>query len=274
MRVDDFLGAGEGVSCLADLQANESPEQSCFLSRMQQLSRRFRFGAWAFGSKMRFCGADLVQSQDRTEIEISLKEYVLKIKPISMEKSRKTMVDDYCMRRAQAIESFGRSHVMAHNAMPSTKFSSHQPVASKHPQAHGEGHARGQQVSQIPEGSGAMKIRRHCDLKDLRVGVYSDAAWAVRPDGSSQGGMLTFIASEAELQSAKPFPLTVIDWHSKKLVRMRRSSLSAEAQASSLAVDELEWMKVFMSSMVNPYVAIEKDESTLKFGESPVLTDA
>ena len=167
---------------------------------------------------------------------------------------------------------------MAHNTMPSTRFSRHQPVASKHQQAHGEGHARGKQMSQIPDGSGArlysMKIRRHCDLKDLRVGVYSDAAWAVRPDGSSQGGMLTFIASEAELQSAKPFPLTVIDWHSKKLVRMCRSSLSAEAQASSLAVDELEWVKVFMSSMVNPYVAIEKDESMLKFGESPVLTDA
>ena len=55
---------------------------------------------------------------------------------------------------------------------------------------------------------------------------------------------------------------------------MCRSSLSAEAQASSLAVDELEWTKVFMSAMVNPYVAIEKDESMLKFGESPVLTDA
>ena len=59
-----------------------------------------------------------------------------------------------------------------------------------------------------------MKISWHCHLKELRVGVCSDAAWAVRPDGSSQGGMLTFIASGAELQSAKPFKLTVIDWPS------------------------------------------------------------
>ena len=34
-----------------------------------------------------------------------------------------------------------------------------------------------------------FKIRRHGDLADLRLGVYCDAAWSVRPDGSSQGGM-------------------------------------------------------------------------------------
>ena len=55
---------------------------------------------------------------------------------------------------------------------------------------------------------------------------------------------------------------------------MCRSSLSAEAQASSIAVDELEWAKVFFAAMINPVVRIELDVTMEKFGESPVLTDA
>lgn len=99
-------------------------------------------------------------------------------------------------------------------------------------------------------------IRCHCPLDQLRISLYCDAAWSVRPDGSSQGGMLMFLSSQAELDAGEPFPLTIIDWSSKKLVRMCRSSLSAEAQAATIAVDELEWTKVFFAAMVNPYIQI------------------
>ena len=82
------------------------------------------------------------------------------------------------------------------------------------------------------------------------------------------------MSSRSEIAGEAPFPLTVVDWASKKLVRMCRSSLSAEAQAATIAVDELEWAKVFFATTVNPYVAIQLDETMHMFKESPVITDA
>ena len=60
--------------------------------------------------------------------------------------------------------------------------------------------------------------------------------------------MLMFLPNQDEVRGETPFPVTVIDWSSKKLIRMCRSSLSAEAQSATIAVDELEWTKVFMAA--------------------------
>eukprot|EP00913_Durusdinium_trenchii_P017721 g16654.t1 len=76
------------------------------------------------------------------------------------------------------------------------------------------------------------------------------------------------------MESDEPFPLTIFDWASKKLVRMCRSSLSAEAQSAAIAVDELEWAKVFYATTANPYLPIHEDSTMHTFGESPVITDA
>ena len=54
---------------------------------------------------------------------------------------------------------------------------------------------------------------------------------------------------------------------------MCRSSLAAEAQSQTIAVDELELAKVFFASMVNPYVPIQLDETMHMFMQSPVITD-
>eukprot|EP00913_Durusdinium_trenchii_P002397 g2213.t1 len=85
---------------------------------------------------------------------------------------------------------------------------------------------------------------------------------------------LLFVASANELASEKPMALTILDWQSRKLPRMCRSSLSAESQASSAAVDELEWLKVFAAAMVDPFINISEDSTMSKFGPSPLITDA
>ena len=74
----------------------------------------------------------------------------------------------------------------------------------------------------------------------------------IRPDGSSQGGHTIFIGTEDEMNAGKPFALTIISWHSRKLNRMCRSSLSAEAQSVASAIDEVESTKIFTAGMVCP----------------------
>ena len=278
LHVDDFLGAGEGVYSLKDVKTDAAGACDIFQNRVNLLSQRFRFGAWDFGDKMRFCGAEVQQSPELEVISVSLKEYVHKIKPLSMEKMRKNMQDDYCTEK---------EHRMLRALVGAMSW----PVTQCLPQAAAtisilQANINKPMVKDMLDANKCLRfmkevvkdytftIRSHGDIENIRIGVYCDAAWSVRPDGSSQGGMLMFLASHDELQGETPFPLTVIDWSSKKLVRMCRSSLAAEAQSATIAVDELGWAKVFFAATVNPYVPIQLDETMHLFKESPVITDA
>ena len=116
--------------------------------------------------------------------------------------------------------------------------------------------------------------RGHGRLEEIRFGIYSDASWCTRPDGSSQGGWITFVATEAEIGGSKPFPLTVIDWSSRKLTRVCRSSLSAEAQTLAAAIDSLEWTKTVFALMIWPALRPDNEEMMRWLGDSPCITDA
>ena len=67
-------------------------------------------------------------------------------------------------------------------------------------------------------------------MKETRLGLYFDAAWAVRPNGDSQGGYLIFVIKAVDEESGKP-TLNILDYGSKKLPRKARSSLIVEVQA-------------------------------------------
>ena len=96
LHVDDYIGGGENVFNVADLEGEYDGQFLCFRDRLCGLSRRFRFGNWSFGEKMQFCGAEVSQSLDFETISISMEDYVKKVKPISIAKHRKTMSDDPC----------------------------------------------------------------------------------------------------------------------------------------------------------------------------------
>ena len=85
---------------------------------------------------------------------------------------------------------------------------------------------------------------------------------------------MVFVAPRSSVQDGKPMPLVVLDWASKKLVRMCRSSLSSEAQAAANGVDSLEWVKTYVSLIIDPTQPPQLDETMKKLGPSPVMTDA
>ena len=45
-------------------------------------------------------------------------------------------------------------------------------------------------------------------LKDVRLGIYLDASWATRPDGSSQGGYMIFLTTDVRSRTATRCPLS------------------------------------------------------------------
>ena len=66
---------------------------------------------------------------------------------------------------------------------------------------------------------------------DLRIIVYSDAAHGNLPNGGSQGGYVIFLCEYQNM-------CLPLNWQSKYLRRVVRSSLATEALALSDALDE------------------------------------
>ena len=112
------------------------------------------------------------------------------------------------------------------------------------------------------------------DLPELLLGTYFDGSWATRPDGASQGGYLQFAVTRSAAESGAPVPLVVTDWASKKVSRISRASLDVEAQAGVVAVDALEFSKLFYVGMFVPSVSMQDDGVLREIGMSLVVTDA
>ena len=283
LHVDDFIGAGEGINSPNNVKVDETQEEipNCFAARLRLLARRFRFGSWDFGEKghMLFCGTEVRQGMNWDQITLSLKDYIHRLKPATLEKTRKATPDapleEKEHRTLRAI--IGALAWPAGQCLPQLSASISILQASSSSPAIQDLLTANKVLRYAKEvvQSFALTLRKHGScLEELRFGAYTDASWSVRPDGSSQGGYLIFAASESELMSEKPIALTIIDWQSRKLTRMCRSSLSAEPQAASAAVDELERLKVFAAAMVNPLIDISINETMAMFGESPLITDA
>ena len=90
------------------------------------------------------------------------------------------------------------------------------------------------------ENSGApLKFTRAADSgRDSRLGVYTDASRAARPDTLSQDGHYAFVVGQGRLDGEAQ-PLTCLDWGPRKPPQARRSNLSAESQACATAADRL-----------------------------------
>lgn len=119
-----------------------------------------------------------------------------------------------------------------------------------------------------------MKFSRVAeDDNEFRLGVYTDASWASRPDSSSQGGYYVFVLDQGGLDG-EARPLICLDWGSRKLPRVCRSSLSAEAQACANAVDRLEWCVNMLVGILAPQLQVGSSEAYDFLPRHVVVTDS
>ena len=107
-------------------------------------------------------------------------------------------------------------------------------------------------IIRLAQRDNALPIHIHAiPLDQLNFGVFSDVAWGVRPDGSSQGGYLVY-ASSHDLHVGKEALVGIMDWKSWKLSRKCRSSLSAESQAMADAIDTLNFIRLCIADCLHP----------------------
>ena len=81
------------------------------------------------------------------------------------------------------------------------------------------------------------------------VVTNTDAGWTTRPDGTSQGGQLVFIAN-SELLQGRESNMSLISWHSSRLKRVARSSSAAETQAAADGDDEAVYIRLCLKEVL------------------------
>ena len=91
LHLDDYIFGGEGMNNKTDLDGDYNGDILSFRVLMGGLSRKFPFGSWDFGKSMTFCSAS---------IENDLLTVSMKIKPLTIEKTRKTVVNDICEEKS------------------------------------------------------------------------------------------------------------------------------------------------------------------------------
>ena len=87
-------------------------------------------------------------------------------------------------------------------------------------------------------------------ISQLRFTCYTDASWANRYDLSSQGGYV-ILAHEKQMLDGKLSRANLIDWSSRKLQRVARSSLSAELQSNTNGIDNFTFLMLTWSDIVD-----------------------
>ena len=109
---------------------------------------------------------------------------------------------------------------------------------------------------------------------DLTVVTFTDASWATRRDGSSQGGQITLLMEKGVLEGKKT-GFCVLNWSSRRLKRVARSSTSAEVQMTGNALDNHEFVKLGWYNMLKPKdIDLRQSDTYLKEIPSCLVCDA
>ena len=93
-------------------------------------------------------------------------------------------------------------------------------------------------------------VFRKIELDNLLIVSFCDAAWGVREDGSAQGGYITLAVDKVKANIGQRVLFTALDYGSKKLKRVVKSSLAAEVQAFAQALDQQMVVRHMVSSLL------------------------
>eukprot|EP00971_Amphidinium_carterae_P058184 1150850-Amphidinium_carterae.2 len=109
--------------------------------------------------------------------------------------------------------------------------------------------------------------------EELIFGVFADASLATDPNENSQGGYLT-VATHQDMLTGKECNMSCVSWKSWKLKRRARSSLSAEIQALSDGVDDLQYTRLFWHALTHPVgLNLREVDNILSQTRSFAITD-
>ena len=228
IHVDDLLGGGTAAmdECLSKLR------------------KRLPFGDFRTQT-IKYTGAEIRQNQDGS-IELSQEAYIDKMEEVSTKPFGpvSARIPDPTLMRACS----GQLAWVANHSRPDQAFlaSFLQGVQDQ---------ARVQHLALYNKAVREMKQQKVClrfpvlPIERWRLLVVTDAGWGVRESGESQGGLLVCLCDKDVLDQRRGVTW-IIEWSSKKLRRVVRSSTAAETLAAQNGLDAIEFAQGFLQEVL------------------------
>ena len=229
VHVDDLLGGGGPAMDIC----------------LQKLRGRLPFGEFRTKT-VKYTGAEIRQQPDFS-IELSQEAYIDQMREVDTKpfgRSADGAIDPTLMRAC-----CGQLAWVANHSRPDQAF-----LASYLQGV--QDNAQVRHVAMFNKALREMKQRAVVlrfpvvPLSQWRLLVITDAGWGTRESGESQGGLIVCICT-AEVLQQKEGTTWLIEWSSKKLRRVVRSSTSAETLSSQNGLDAVEFAQAFLQEVIH-----------------------
>jgi hypothetical protein len=226
VHVDDIIGGG-------------TEEMDNVLSKMRQ---KLPFGDYRTYT-IRYTGIEIRQDPQTFAIELGQEGYIDSLEPVPTKQYGKA--EDNLPNASIMRTCAGQLAWVANATRPDQSFlaSFLQGVQDKGTVAHLQMYNKA--VREMKERKVCLRFPSGIPLKDLRILCITDAGWGTRSNGESQGGYVLCLTVPKMFERVRA-PCWVVDWQSKKLRRVVRSSVAAETLAGQNGLDAIEAFQALM----------------------------
>eukprot|EP00435_Cladocopium_sp_Y103_P014084 s526_g3.t1 len=224
---------------------------SWFHSRIELLREQLPFGSYK-QRKFVFTGIQLEQLPDFS-IRANQGDYVHAIPCIEIGKHRRSLSHEpvtesemTCLRGLIGSLQYATTHTRPDMAakLGEIQVQLSKPTVSTLLEAN-------KVLREAKETSDVNICFRAIDPQELTHVVFGDASFASPKQLSSFQGTMVF-ATTPSLQQNQKAPISPLSWSSKKISRVVRSTLSAEAFSMSRSVDKMGWCRLLWGTLVIP----------------------
>ena len=125
-------------------------------------------------------------------------------------------------------------------------------------------------IREMKEHKVCLRFPSTVPVEDWRLICISDAGWATRENGDSQGGYLLLLA-ESKMLKRERARCWLVDWSSKKMKRMVRSSVAAETLAGQNGLDATELFQALLEETLHGIAPKQFREMTPKHEAALVI---
>ena len=254
VHVDDVIGGGNEI----------------FDRIMTAVRKEFDFGAWDVGN-FPFKGRQISQMPNG-EIVFDMEQYKHKLEQIEVSKADKTKLERLLNSKehAQFRGGVGSLGWFVDHCCPQLSFQlaelrrkQSSPTVQDLPKLN-------KVIRTAKEIESKIKIRS-IPVEHLRFMGVDDAAHANLEVGESQQGHL-ILAVHASITNCRVL-VSVLNWQSKKIKRVVRSSLAAETSSMSICQENLDWKRTMWEQVTRCEFVLENCEQFLTARPSILVTD-
>ena len=236
LHVDDGIGGGD----------------SYFGEVIGRLRKKFEFGAYN-EAEFEFCGVRYFQWDDGS-IELGQDSYIQKIDPIEIPRNRRTQSqENLTPTETQRLRQLcGSLQYAAVHTRPdlAAKVGEIQAMVTK---ARVEHMVIANRILYEAKTRPVNLMIVPIQESSVTFCAFSDASFETGKGQSTRQGTLIF-ATDGNMERNIKTVVCPMAWASRKIPRVVRSTLSAEAFALGATLDRLSWLRVFWEWMKNPSI--------------------